>query len=690
MLSPFVMRPRRRSNSQRTTKFFRVHHATISGKLLSTPYLHSLVMQPEEIAKKLQPIIPEEIRRLVEAREYSDFETQKLIDMHFIHLARKYLGDYKNKPLLSLPPKSKSNGVFQLGNIVYEKEKWEFGISKKELLQGLAIFGRSGAGKTNCTFLLLEQLLDQGIPFLYLDWKRTARHMLPRMKRKVNLYTLGRSLSPFPFNPFIPPPNLEKESYARQVIDTIASAYTLGDGAKSILQKAIKACYRKMDGWPSVKEILSEVEQMADNERSRKWKISAKRALESIDDSRYLNTDRVTQRELIENLCKTSSILELDALDANAKKFIIPLLSLWLYHYRLIKPDREELRLCVFVEEAHNVFYRKTGTESILEMLMRQCREVGIAMIVIDQHPHLISSAALGNTYTKITLNLSDPSDMNKAASYCLMGEEDKKHLSRLPVGYGIVKLQDRWFSPFLIRLPLMDIQKGSITDEMIEDGYFIRNASDSPSSEPEAHEFSGFPRILSAHSPLNNECLLFLGDVLAHPQDGVKVRYERLGWGSKKGNRIKSILVRQGWLDEEIVNLGNTRMLALRFSRKFKELIGEEATQESIVHEYWKHWYAEHMKRHGFEAILEATRQGGHVDVLAFNEKCLIGIEIETGKSDFLSNLKNGLLSGFTKIFIVATSKKAREKIEKALVREGLLLPLRIRLILAGDRIQL
>jgi len=50
-------------------------------------------------------------------------------------------------------------------------------------------------------------------------------------------------------------------------------------------------------------------------------------------------------------------------------------------------------------------------------MLLRQCREIGIAIIVVDQHPALISSGCLGNTYTTICLNLKDPSDINKAAA---------------------------------------------------------------------------------------------------------------------------------------------------------------------------------------------------------------------------------------------------------------------------------
>ena len=80
-------------------------------------------MDPHTIAKKLRPLIPKKVGNLIEVRELADPETQLLIDHQIIHLGRKHLGDYKNKPLLSLPPEPKSNGVFKLGNVIYEKEK---------------------------------------------------------------------------------------------------------------------------------------------------------------------------------------------------------------------------------------------------------------------------------------------------------------------------------------------------------------------------------------------------------------------------------------------------------------------------------------------------------------------------------------------------------------------------------------
>ena len=86
---------------------------------------------------------------------------------------------------------------------------------------------------------------------------------------------------------------------------------------------------------------------------------------------------------------------------------------------------------------------------------------IGIGMIVIDQHPHLISSAALGNTFATLCLNQRDPTDINKAAALSLVAEQDKRWFSMLPIGRAIAKLQDRWRRPFLIQIPLVKVRKG-------------------------------------------------------------------------------------------------------------------------------------------------------------------------------------------------------------------------------------
>ena len=83
---------------------------------------------------------------------------------------------------------------------------------------------------------------------------------------------------------------------------------------------------------------------------------------------------------------------------------------------------------------------------------------------------------------------------------------------------------------------------------------------------------------------------------------------------------------------------------------------------------------------------IIEAPRHGGRVDVLATNDKEQIGIEIETGKSDVVSNVKHCLLSKFARIIVVATNQTALAKIERQLAQAGVVVPTRIQLVLRAE----
>ncbi len=251
-------------------------------------------MDIEKLARKLEPLMPSQVQHWLRLRDTADEELKALIEKQIISCAYQRLGDFRKRILLSLPTKKKARGSINLGTIVYEAEKWPCGISTTELMQNMAILGRSGAGKTNVAFGILRQLIDKKIPFIFLDWKRTVRHLIPLLTDKISIYTPGRSLSKFPFNPFVVPPGVEANVYINQVVDIMSEAFTLGDGSRSILRKAIAKLYDQENLCPTVNEIISEVEKMPDKGRVSGWKITAMRALESLEFADIAAKDRIT------------------------------------------------------------------------------------------------------------------------------------------------------------------------------------------------------------------------------------------------------------------------------------------------------------------------------------------------------------------------------------------------------------
>jgi hypothetical protein len=167
-----------------------------------------------------------------------------------------------------------------------------------------------------------------------------------------------------------------------------------------------------------------------------------------------------------------------------------------------------------------------------------------------------------------------------------------------------------------------------------------------------------------------------------------VKTRYGRLGLSAGTGNRVKDQLLDQGWLEDQVAEIGRTRKVLLRLTSRAREALNlgsSEPQHGSIAHEYWKRFYAQRFREQGYRVEFEVPRESGRVDLVARKDKEKIAIEIETGKSDFLRNVRQGLAAKYDKILIVATDKRAFAKVERELAATGLLGLTRVVLVLAN-----
>jgi hypothetical protein len=151
------------------------------------------------------------------------------------------------------------------------------------------------------------------------------------------------------------------------------------------------------------------------------------------------------------------------------------------------------------------------------------------------------------------------------------------------------------------------------------------------------------------------------------------------------KGNSLKNRLVEDGILEEQEVKVGRTYKILLRITHAARTRLGlkKYLGRGSIAHEYWKRFYAARFKDDGYHVELEAVRHEGRVDVLATKNTDSIAVEIETGKSDVVWNVKQNVLTGFYKVLVVATDDKALEKVERQLAKAGLIIPKRVEVVL-------
>jgi hypothetical protein len=574
----------------------------------------------QELCRKLKPVIGQQAERIWMAFLAED-ELGKAQVLEYLELlaARHFSGSLDSDGPGLVPPKAdQALGEFELGSVIYNgKQLFPFGLRENEWTQHVGLFGRSGAGKTNLGFLLVETLIKAGKPVLVFDWKRNYRDLLafPGFEN-VAVYSIGRSVAPFSFNPLIPPPETSPKTWLKKLIQVIAHAYLLGDGVLFLLQETIDQAYEEagvysgnVKRWPTLRDVLNILKSRRSSGREAGWASSALRALSSLS---FGEMDVLVNQghDDIAALLTRPVILELDALTQSDKVFVVQALLLWIHHLRMVEPTRETFKHAIVIEEAHHILSGErqslVGGQNVMEITFREIREFGEAMIILDQHPSQISMPALGNTYCTICFNLKHKTDVNAMSQAMLLQDESKDILGNLQVGEAVVRLQGRSVKPFLIKVPEYIIRKGSYDDAKVRhhmttlgllavrnhpivrdtgfdgalpkwgqrtanyhNGDFLNGGVVGSSVVQE----EGKPSVVQIErSQFIKPVWTLLQDVQDFVEAGIAERYKRLGLSVRQGQRLKEKLLREGLILEELKTTVRGKMRVVRLTEKGKE----------------------------------------------------------------------------------------------------------------------
>jgi len=440
--------------------------------------------------KKLIPVLGKETASKL-SRSYllADEDTRKRIFemIDSIKAAVFSNNDLQGSVLMEPPNKEMaSEGNFRLGTVLYGKKRmYPLMFSRDKVLTHIGIFGSSGYGKTNISYSLIKQLSESGLPVLIFDFsKRNYRDLLStELKDRIEIFTVGRKAAPFKFNPLKPPEGVQLSQWMKEFATIFDHAYWLLGGGRHIIMKAIDAVHDSKESprMADIKDWLNEYGASSLPAREKNWLATAERPLESlcfkeigdvfdcdrgVDITDFFRKGRIT-------------ILELDAMDVNDKTFFIEIILQWIRDWLLVGSKREQLIGAVILEEAHHVLNRdkanKIGSETVIDLIFREVRELGLGMIYIDQHPSLVSYPALGNTSTHIYMNLGldtkHSSDIMDASHMLGLDYEDEgSYLRKLPVGHGFMLCRmSNFHDPFLVEFPHIELKKGSINDDMLK-----------------------------------------------------------------------------------------------------------------------------------------------------------------------------------------------------------------------------
>ncbi|MFC1675937.1 ATP-binding protein [Planctomycetota bacterium] len=547
-----------------------------------------------QLCLKLKPILGPKMDKIYAAYLAEDDEGKKQIEHYLQLLTAKYMPPKlgQSETILLPPDEGLAEGEYHLGTVKYgDKDICEFGLREDEWIQHMAILGRSGAGKTNVGFLILQQLKQKGKPFLLFDWKRNYRDLLSLPEFKdIEVYTLGRNIAPFKFNPLIPPQGTDPKTWLKKLNEVLAHSYCLGNGCLFLLQQAVNAVYEEagvydgtVEKWPTFKDVMLKARNMDTRGRESGWLSSTLRALSTLcfgDMDKLVNSNN---NKSIDHILDKNVILELDALTQSDKTFFVQSSLLYLHHKRMTEERREDFKHAIVIEEAHHILSDErrslVGGQSVMDIIFREIREFGESLIVLDQHPSKISLYAMGNTYCTICMNLKHKTDIN-AIGQCMLLDKEKDILGSLDVGQAVVKLQGRIARPFQISIPLFPIEKGKVSDADIKE--HMQNIVPAlPEQDFRLPSLQSKSVLIPESEGKNSLLLTLLKDIQDYPDSGIASRYKRLGISVRQGQKLKAKALQQRLIIECIEASKTGRLRIIQLTEKAAVLLNNGKYEE-------------------------------------------------------------------------------------------------------------
>ncbi len=445
----------------------------------------------EELCRKLKPIFGSKIDKLYTQYTLTEDIKKRLeIEQTLNALFQKHLNSsiLTEKVLLEPPAENIIKGKYSLGIVNYaDKELYPFGLREQDWIRHVCVTGMSGSGKTNFAFQVIGNLIFNKKPFLVFDWKKSFRPLL-KLDKKLMLFTVGNSnvSNMFKFNINKPPKNVNPREWLNFLCDLISESFNTSFGVQKILMEVIDKAFRDFGvyedsgnypTWQQIKQRLDEKEELLHNKRGREseWLTSAHRIAHALtfgsfgEAINYKGFNAVS----IEDIFNKRIIFELNSLNTIEKKFFCEFILAYIYKYKKVN-DQEgtnEFKYSIIVDEAHNIFLKDRlhfVKESMTDMIYREIRDYGIGLVCLDQHISKLSDTVSGNSACNIAFQQILPQDVERISALMGIKRDNKNYFSMLPVGTAIVRLAERHYTPFTIKVPLVSLKSKKVSDEQV------------------------------------------------------------------------------------------------------------------------------------------------------------------------------------------------------------------------------
>lgn len=353
-----------------------------------------------------------------------------------------------------------NTGDIEVGRLRSSSSGDTIGFSLKDLAKHMLVVGTPGSGKTTFSISLLDRLWkEHHIPFLVIEPAKNEYRALVQSIPDLQVFTPGKNfISPFVFNPFVPPKNVKLETYKSTLKTAFSAAVSMSTPLDKIFEESINNCYsdfRWLDTYTSddkgrnfnisdfikcFQQTFDEIGYTGDAKNIGRAGIVRLNSLVNLFDN-YFSIP-------IEDLLTKPTIIELAAIEnADQKALIIALLLLSILAYVNANYVGEGgLKNVILLEEAHVLLDADTNAgqgdanpsaiaKGLVKRMLAEIRSYGVGIVIADQSPRKVSTDVVALTDMKMVFRLVESADKQIIGDSTNMSEAQVQRMSKLKPG---------------------------------------------------------------------------------------------------------------------------------------------------------------------------------------------------------------------------------------------------------------
>ena len=346
------------------------------------------------------------------------------------------------------------------------------------------ITGTTGSGKSNTTYKLMEELIDNKIKFLVIEPAKGEYKFQFGKLPEINIFTTNnRYFEMLHLNPFEFSEEIHVAEHLQKLVQVFSACWPLYAAMPAILKEAFEKSYRYC-GW----DLHHSMHFENGNGMFPTFNTLLKMLPQIINASSYSADSKgdyigslVTRVNSLTNglvgdifcsgksipdevLFEENTIIDLSRLQSNETvSLIMGVLIMKLNEYRMIQnlDSNSKLRHVTVLEEAHNIL-KKVSLEqnqesgnvqgASVEMIRKSIAEMrtyGEGFIIIDQSPDEVDVVAIRNTNTKFIMKLSDKDDFETVGRTIGLNDDQILEIGKLQQGVAVT-YQTEWEEPVL------------------------------------------------------------------------------------------------------------------------------------------------------------------------------------------------------------------------------------------------